>query len=81
MQKKDEPDDPKWDGKTSYIAASYVKYLENSGARVVPLIMSDTPLIISEKILKLDGVLFPGGKGSYGTNGVLIFNELKRLNK
>ena len=81
MQKKDHPDDTKWDNKTSYIAASYVKYLQASGARVVPLIMTDSPLEISAQILKLDGVVFPGGKGTYGPNGVLIFNEIKRINK
>jgi hypothetical protein len=31
-----------YDGNKSYIAASYVKYLEMSGARVVPLFYSST---------------------------------------
>ena len=38
-------------------------------------------LDISNKILQLDGIVFPGGKGVYGPNGVLIFNEVKVLNE
>ena len=53
----------------TYIAASYIKYLESSGARVVP-IMND---LSEDEILKLfksiNGVLFPGGGVNLNTSG------------
>ncbi|XP_077022976.1 gamma-glutamyl hydrolase [Tamandua tetradactyla] len=45
-----------------YIAASYVKYLESAGARVVPIRL-DLPSKDYEKLFKsINGVLFPGGR-------------------
>ena len=53
----------------SYIAASYIKFLESSGARVVP-IMND---LGEDEIVKLfksiNGVLFPGGGVNLNTSG------------
>lgn len=47
--------------KRSYIAASYVKWLEASGAHVVPLVYdaphSDTVMLLE----KVNGIIFPGG--------------------
>lgn len=56
------------DGKSSYIAASYVKYLESAGARVVPI-----PHYFSESTIRylfkyLNGVLFPGGNAYWFTS-------------
>lgn len=47
--------------KSSYIAASYVKFIEMSGAQVIPLFsFSETDELL--KVLgKINGVLFPGG--------------------
>eukprot|EP00729_Bicosta_minor_P023071 gene23071-27589_t len=48
-------------GKTTYIAASYVKYLESGGARVVP-VHYNVPLDnLTETFHKLNGLLYPGG--------------------
>lgn len=45
----------------SYIAASYVKFVESAGARVVP-ILHDTPKHHLERIFDtINGVLLPGG--------------------
>lgn len=45
----------------SYIAASYVKWLESAGARPVP-ILYDWPADVVVKVLgNLNGVVFPGG--------------------
>ena len=45
---------------TSYIAASYVKFIEMSGAQVVPIFsFSDTQIVLS-RLDKINGVLFPG---------------------
>ena len=54
--------------------ASYVKYLEQSGARVVPLIMGEPAEVTMEKLSKLNGVFFPGGDGDYIDWGRTIFD-------
>eukprot|EP00929_Paragymnodinium_shiwhaense_P041214 TRINITY_DN21413_c1_g5_i1.p1 TRINITY_DN21413_c1_g5~~TRINITY_DN21413_c1_g5_i1.p1 ORF type:complete len:375 (-),score=44.40 TRINITY_DN21413_c1_g5_i1:441-1565(-) len=45
----------------SYIAASYVKFLESAGARVVPLHFEASAETTRSLFQKLNGVLFPGG--------------------
>lgn len=48
-------------GKLTYIAASYVKYLESAGARVVP-VHYNVPLDnLTQTFQKLNGLLYPGG--------------------
>ncbi|KAM9827315.1 LOW QUALITY PROTEIN: gamma-glutamyl hydrolase-like [Neosynchiropus ocellatus] len=52
-----------------YLAASYVKYLESAGARVVP-IMINRPLEEYQKLFNsINGVLFPGGSASLFSSG------------
>ncbi|TVU20581.1 hypothetical protein EJB05_36795, partial [Eragrostis curvula] len=51
---------------TSYIAASYVKFVEAAGARVVPLIYNEPEERILEKLKLLNGVLFTGGSVKRG---------------
>ncbi|XP_041986752.1 gamma-glutamyl hydrolase A-like isoform X2 [Aricia agestis] len=46
---------------TSYIAASYVKSVEASGARVVPIMIGRDRDYYRELMSKINGVLFPGG--------------------
>ena len=45
----------------SYIAASYVKFIEMSGAQVVPIFSFSETSEIKEILEKVNGVLFPGG--------------------
>ena len=53
----------------SYIAASYIKYLESSGARVVP-IKNDLNETETEKLFhSINGALFPGGGVNFETSG------------
>ncbi|KDO36288.1 hypothetical protein CISIN_1g028817mg [Citrus sinensis] len=52
----------------SYIAASYVKFVESAGARVIPLIYNEPEEILFEKLKLVNGVLLTGGwakKGLY----------------
>jgi len=44
-----------------YIAASYVKFVEAAGGRVVPLSYRGTNATTNELLGQLNGVLFPGG--------------------
>ncbi|VVD01306.1 unnamed protein product [Leptidea sinapis] len=46
---------------TSYIASSYVKDVEKSGARVVPILIGKDRSYYKELMKKINGVLFPGG--------------------
>jgi len=44
----------------SYIAASYVKFIEMSGAQVVPIMAYSDQAYFDNLLPKLNGVLFPG---------------------
>ncbi|XP_017043413.1 gamma-glutamyl hydrolase A [Drosophila ficusphila] len=59
-----------FDNKTSYIAASYVKYLEGAGARVVPIWIGRNRSYYEDLMHKINGVLLPGGATWFNqTNG------------
>lgn len=59
----------------SYIMAAYVKYIEASGARVVPIINEETNSTTLQKLEHLDGVLYPGGGGlDYIYKGRFVFD-------
>jgi len=49
----------------SYIMAAYVRFMEGSGARVVPILMNDSKETVLKKLSQVNGVLFPGGHGKY----------------
>lgn len=50
----------------SYIAASYVKFVESAGARVVPLVYTDPPEVLLGKLDLVNGVLLTGGSAKSG---------------
>ncbi|KAH8256929.1 hypothetical protein KR038_000033 [Drosophila bunnanda] len=59
-----------FDNKTSYIAASYVKYLEGAGARVLPIWIGRNRSYYEDVMHKINGVLLPGGATWFNeTNG------------
>jgi len=45
----------------SYIAASYVKWLESAGARVVPIFHTATQVELKAVFNSINGIFFPGG--------------------
>jgi len=49
-------------GSHSYIAASYVKFLQMSGAQVIPLFAYSSQSYFDNILPKINGVLFPGNK-------------------
>ena len=53
------------DGKTSYISTSYVKFIEMSGAQVVPIYSFNTSEAVLDQLRKVNGVLIPGGAMEY----------------
>eukprot|EP01004_Peranema_trichophorum_P006353 NODE_5176_length_1054_cov_49.340494_g4618_i0.p1 GENE.NODE_5176_length_1054_cov_49.340494_g4618_i0~~NODE_5176_length_1054_cov_49.340494_g4618_i0.p1 ORF type:complete len:300 (-),score=33.05 NODE_5176_length_1054_cov_49.340494_g4618_i0:107-1006(-) len=58
----------------SYIAASYVKFVESAGGRVVPLNHKASPTELSQKLSYLNGILFAGG-GTALRPGVRYFDS------
>uniref|UniRef100_A0A8C7WWD0 folate gamma-glutamyl hydrolase n=1 Tax=Oryzias sinensis TaxID=183150 RepID=A0A8C7WWD0_9TELE len=54
---------------SSYIAASYVKFLESAGARVVPVLINQSPEDYQKLFLSINGILLPGGGVSITSSG------------
>lgn len=52
-----------------YIAASYVKYLESAGARVVPVRLDLTDKEYEKLFQSINGILFPGGSVNLRKSG------------
>lgn len=73
-------------GNETYIAASYVKWVESAGGRVVPLHYDTDASEISAVLLSVNGVLFPGGGTSFNkgskmrATGHVIYNFATRSN-
>ncbi|PIA33893.1 hypothetical protein AQUCO_03900032v1 [Aquilegia coerulea] len=67
----------------SYIAASYVKFVESAGARVIPIVYNESQSIIAEKLSLVNGVLFTGGwakTGLYFETATWIFEQILEKN-
>ncbi|XP_055606187.1 gamma-glutamyl hydrolase-like [Uranotaenia lowii] len=70
----------------SYIAASYVKFIEAAGARVVPIWINKTEEYYADILSKVNGVLFPGGatwfnqSDGYADAGYHIYKLAKKIN-
>ncbi|XP_067341968.1 gamma-glutamyl hydrolase [Channa argus] len=64
----------------AYIAASYVKFLESAGARVVPVMINQTLEEYESLFNSINGILYPGGGVSIMSSGYAraakIFYEL-----
>ena len=73
-------DDPRFAGSDSYMMSAYVKFMEASGARVIPLIWNEPDEIWGEKLSKINGVLFPGGDSDYLEYGRKIMDRLIQYN-
>ena len=79
---------------TDYIASSYVKFLEMSGARVVPITLNSTYAEINAILSKVNGVMFTGGEAPFweassqfpalaageADLGCYIFEQVKKIN-
>ena len=79
---EDLKNDPRFNGKTSYIMASYINHLESAGARTVPLIFDGDLETELAKLDHLNGVFYCGGgaEGPYDDFGRAILNKAKKLN-
>ncbi|XP_036145087.1 gamma-glutamyl hydrolase B isoform X2 [Monomorium pharaonis] len=70
----------------SYIAASYVKFVEGAGARPVPIWIGENDSYYEDILSKVNGVLWPGGatfffqKEGYADAGATIYRIAKEIN-
>lgn len=71
----------------TYIAASYVKFLEMAGAQVIPILPSYSDKKILRLMKSINGMLFPGGSAplfpkdsGYARVTELVFKAAKHLN-
>ncbi|XP_065212992.1 gamma-glutamyl hydrolase-like [Planococcus citri] len=70
----------------SYIAASYVKAIESSGARVVPILINQDDFYYKWIMNSINGVVIPGGKAAlkpgypYYDASTIIYKLAKMMN-
>ena len=67
-------------GNCQYLAASYVKYIESAGARVVPVDYYATTAELDELFNNVNGFFFPGGGSSYPSTAQYIFDKIVAAN-
>ena len=75
--------DPRMAGYTSYIMDSYIKYIEASGGRAVPLLYKGNTEEILKKLDHLNGVFYCGGAADdddYFNLGKAIYEKVKKFN-
>ncbi|XP_077666344.1 LOW QUALITY PROTEIN: gamma-glutamyl hydrolase-like [Eretmochelys imbricata] len=70
---------------SSYIAASYVKFLESAGARVVPIRLNRSEEEYDKIFQSINGVLFPGGgvdlkTSEYSRIARIFYNKALKAN-
>ncbi|GMY33411.1 gamma-glutamyl hydrolase 2-like isoform X3 [Fagus crenata] len=63
----------------SYIAASYVKFVESAGARVIPLIYNEPIEILFQKLNLVNGLLFTGGWAKTGLYYQVVDRIFKKV--
>ena len=54
---------------TSYISASYVKFVESGGARVVPILINQPDEYYEMIFQSINGMMIPGGVASFDNSG------------
>lgn len=70
----------------TYISASYVKFVEQAGARVVPIFVNREEDYYEKTFNSVNGILFPGGdvdavNSSYGKAAIILYNLALEANE
>ncbi|RLN93154.1 hypothetical protein BBJ28_00008442 [Nothophytophthora sp. Chile5] len=63
-----------------YLAASYVKWVESAGGRVVPIPYNAPKPYLKELLPQLNGLLFPGGAATVNDRAEYLFQLALELN-
>lgn len=71
---------------STYISASYVKFIEQAGARVVPILVNREEDYYVKTFNSVNGILFPGGgvdavNSSYGRAAAILFGLAMEANR
>ncbi|CAA0816352.1 Gamma-glutamyl hydrolase 2 [Striga hermonthica] len=69
------------DSDASYIAASYVKFVESAGARVIPLIYNEPSEVLNDKLKLVNGVILTGGRVKTGLYFKVVESIFKNILK
>jgi gamma-glutamyl hydrolase len=67
-------------GNCLYLAASYVKYLESAGARVVPINYYATKTELDKIFNSVNGIFFPGGGSGFPSSAQYMFDKVVAAN-
>jgi len=67
-------------GNCLYLAASYVKYIEAAGARVVPVNYYANTTELDAIFESVNGFFFPGGASSFPTSAQYIYDRVVKAN-
>ena len=63
---------------STYLPASYVKWLESGGARVVPILADDSFENVESLIQEVNGVLITGGSADFNSKSIW-WNQLNNI--
>lgn len=63
-----------------YIAASYIKFVESMGGRVVPLGYNASDDTVKETLNSVNGMLIPGGSAGISDSAITAINYVKEMN-
>mmetsp|Transcript_2841 Transcript_2841/g.3210 ORF Transcript_2841/g.3210 Transcript_2841/m.3210 type:complete len:363 (-) Transcript_2841:63-1151(-) len=63
----------------SFIAASYVQFVEAAGARAVPIVYNDPKEKIIETFGKINGLILPGGTVGSDASSAELYDEVARM--
>eukprot|EP00201_Polytomella_parva_P017131 CAMPEP_0175056798 /NCGR_PEP_ID=MMETSP0052_2-20121109/10886_1 /TAXON_ID=51329 ORGANISM="Polytomella parva, Strain SAG 63-3" /NCGR_SAMPLE_ID=MMETSP0052_2 /ASSEMBLY_ACC=CAM_ASM_000194 /LENGTH=345 /DNA_ID=CAMNT_0016321895 /DNA_START=132 /DNA_END=1169 /DNA_ORIENTATION=- len=72
-----QPGDPAPEG-ASYVAASYVKWIESAGARVIPILYDLSELELTKRFNIINGLIIPGG-GAHLSEGHKFYDTVSFL--
>ena len=61
---------------TTYIPASYVKWIESGGGRVIPMLADTDHKYIQELLPTLNGVMFTGGAADINESVSFYYNQV-----
>jgi gamma-glutamyl hydrolase len=64
-----------------YLAASYVKYIEAAGARVVPINYNAKDAELDEIFNSVNGIFFPGGGSAFPHSAQYMFDKVVAANQ
>lgn len=69
------------DGDCEYIAASYVKWVESAGGRVLPIPYDASPKDLDTIFASVNGLLFPGGSSLISKGARHLFLRARQANE